>query len=387
MSGDNAGKVAKVTKVSTQKFAISTDSHGKCSHKFSDWELKITTKSVAASKMRAARGHSNTTTSSAVKFDGQPAISAPSTRNRSIRATLPELVIGDDIKSQQKLVEFTALVVEKVCEEAAAADKYGAYQINAGDDGRPVPSPFNDSSSTGYELNAKLNTCKTEDISRQEGCVDWMNRRTRDWQGKSFVQVLVLNHYVCNGYTGSCSTLRRSIESKLLHPLKRDYYRFLYGEHRWHTHCSRTSYQVEPEVPDSFRAYVETHLLQPLTMACHDLCDRLMKQWNQRRNFIRKLLLNVKSARVTWRVLATTAISEVKQVDPEEKERDTKKALDQATSDRDMFILYGVYSGSRRLNIMDEALGLAYEDMRRNGFRSDLLPIGWDHPEFRYDGM
>ena len=115
VSGDNAGKVAKVTKVSTQKFAISTDSHGKCSHKFSDWELKITTKSAAASKMRAARGHLNTTTSSAVKFDGQPAISAPSTRNRinSIHATLPELVIGDDIKSQQKLVEFTALVVEK----------------------------------------------------------------------------------------------------------------------------------------------------------------------------------------------------------------------------------------------------------------------------------
>ena len=69
-----------------------------------------------------------------MKTDGQPSTSAPSTHKsiNRVHATLPDLLIGDDIKSQQKLVEFTALVVEKICEEAAAADKYGAYQINVG---------------------------------------------------------------------------------------------------------------------------------------------------------------------------------------------------------------------------------------------------------------
>ncbi len=101
---------------------------------------------------------------------------------------------------------------------------------------------------------------------------------------------------------------------------------------------------------------------------------------------MRGLLLQLKNspARTTLRDLAVTAITNAKSAFSGERKRDLAFVKDKSSSDRALFILFGVYSGSRVLRIMDEALGVAYDDYIANNFSSVLLPWNWDRPDFKY---
>ena len=371
----------------------------KCVHKFSNWKLQkakevkasvlpksvpVHVKTVKKTNVVAKSNSAATRASTVSTVPGPRLVSGIHSSNPTL---LPDLTYafpsGDDTSTGESwLIKFTAAVIEKVHELAGHGEKYGTY-VAQSHENRPVPSPIDNSSS---ESVGKLNSCKTGPVVLQGSCVDWMNRKVGGWQGQTFVTILLGDHYVFNGYTGVFKPHRRKNDGKLLHTLSRDYYRFVWGEKNWYNCCKKTSYRVEPIIPSVFKAHVEAYLFEPLIEACLELCHRLMKEYIQRMKFMRGLLLQLKDspARTTPRDLAVTAITNAKSAFSGERKRDLAFAKDKSSSDRALFILFGVYSGSRVLRIMDEALGVAYDEYIANNFNSVLLPWGWGRLDFNY---